>query len=258
MFSRLQFALDYLYYFLSSGNRHSVHSPFVYRLVCDVIEARRNKPVYHSFELLRSKMLKSKAEVDVLPIGAGARSGKQKLSDLVKRSAKSARYAELLERLCSWLQPEYAIEIGSSVGISTMYQAAGIPGKLFALEGNPDSVRIARHNAEKAELGNIEFVEGLFEDTLPTLLAELPRVDYVFFDGNHRLEPTLHYFELCLQKAHTGTVFVFDDIRWSDDMLLAWSKIKSHPAVTVSVDLFVMGMVFFRKEQEKEHFTIRF
>jgi predicted O-methyltransferase YrrM len=140
-----------------------------------------------------------------------------------------------------------------------MYQAAGIAhGKLYGLEGNPDSVRIARHNIESAELTNVEFVEGLFEETLPKVLAELPRVDYVFFDGNHRLEPTLQYFEFCLQKAHPGTVFVFDDIRWSDDMLLAWRKIQNHPAVTVSVDLYGMGIVFFRQEQEKEHFTIRF
>lgn len=259
MLNRIQFAVNYLIYFMTAGTAHSVHSPFVYNLVTRVINARKNKPMYHAFELLRSRMLKSNAPVRILPIGAGTVSGEVRLKDLVKRSAKSAKYAELLERLCEYFDPEFAIEIGTSVGMSTMYQAAGIAnGKLYGLEGNPDSIRIARHNAESAELANVEFVEGLFEETLPKVLNELPRVDYVFFDGNHRLEPTLHYFELCLQKAHAGTVFVFDDIRWSDDMLLAWRKIQNHPAVTVSVDLYGMGIVFFRQEQEKEHFTIRF
>jgi hypothetical protein len=51
---------------------------------------------------------------------------------------------------------------------------------------------------------------------------------------------------------------VFDDIRWSDEMTLAWEKIKNHPKVNVTIDLYSMGVVFFRKEQEKEHFVLRF
>ena len=220
---------------------------------------RRIKPEYHTYELIRSKMLKSNADIEIKPIGASSFAGKRKLRDVVKLSAKSAKYAELLERLCAYFNPEFALEIGSSVGISTMYQAAGIKqGYLFALEGNHDSVKVARYNIEQAELPQVQFREGLFDHTLPELLNELPRVDYVFFDGNHQLDATLQYFEWCLQKAHKGTVFVFDDIRWSDEMLLAWNKIKNHPLVTVSVDLYSMGIIFFRTEQEKEHFTIRF
>ena len=259
MLNRIHFAINYLIYFFSSGNKHSVHSPFIYDFVTKVINARRIKPEYHTYELIRSKMLKSNAEIEIKPIGASSYSGKRKLRDVVKISAKSAKYAELLERLCAYFNPEFAIEIGSSVGMSTMYQAAGIrQGYLFALEGNHDSIKVAQHNIEQAELPHVQFREGLFENTLPELLNELPRVDYVFFDGNHQLDATLKYFELCLQKAHRGTVFVFDDIRWSDDMLLAWNKIKNHPLVTVSVDLYSMGIIFFRTEQEKEHFTIRF
>jgi hypothetical protein len=53
-------------------------------------------------------------------------------------------------------------------------------------------------------------------------------------------------------------VFIFDDIRWSEEMNRAWQKIKNHPSVMVSIDLFFMGIVFFRTEQAKEHFTLRF
>jgi predicted O-methyltransferase YrrM len=259
MLNKIQFAVNYLYYFFTSSNQHGVHSPFVFDFVTKVINARKNKPIYHGIELIRSNMLKSDADVNIEAIGAGKKSGKQKLRNVVKNTAKSAKYAELLERICEYFSPQYAIEIGSSVGISTMYQAVGMPqGYLFALEGNADSAKIAQHNIEKAELENVQIVSGLFEDMLPKVIEKIPRVDYVFFDGNHQLEATLQYFELCLQKAHTGSVFVFDDIRWSDDMLLAWNKIKNHESVTVTVDLYTMGIVFFHKEQEKEHFTIRY
>jgi predicted O-methyltransferase YrrM len=259
MLNRIQFALNYLIYFFSADSKHGVHSPFVYDLVTNVINARKNKPLYHEFELIRTKMLKSNAVVEIKPIGAGKKSGKIKLKELVKRSSKSAKYAELLERLCHYFNPQIGIELGTSLGISTMYQAGGMQeGRLYSIEGNPDSARIARHNIENSGLPNVTIIEGLFDEELPRLLDELHHVDYVFFDGNHRLEPTLKYFELCLSKAHTGSIFVFDDIRWSDEMTLAWNKIKNHPAVTVSIDLYNIGIVFFRKEQEKEHFTIRF
>lgn len=260
MLNSIQFAINYLFYFFTSGTKHSVHSPFVYDFVCKVLNVRKNKPMYHEFELVRSRMMKSKSLIKILPLGAAAKEEETvPLSRVARRSAKSARYAELLERICEYFQPQIAVEIGTSLGISAMYQASALKeGFLYTLEGNPDSAKVAAFNFEKLEFKNIQLIEGNFDEQLPALMEFLPRVDYVFFDGNHSMEATLKYFELCLQKAHTGTVFVFDDIRWSDEMYLAWSKIKNHPAVTVSIDLYAMGIVFFRKEQEKEHFVLRF
>lgn len=261
MLRKVQIFFDFLVYFFSSGNKHSVHSPFIFDFVNNVLNARKNKPTYHEIELIRSKMMRSKTLIKVLPLGASKNkeTRTESLKSVVDRTSKSAKYAELLERICNYYQPQYAIEIGSSVGISTLYQASGISqGYLFSLEGNPDSLKIARHNAEKLEFGHVQFIEGVFDETLPAVVQQLPRLDYVFFDGNHTMEATLKYFETCLQKAHRGSIFIFDDIRWSDNMQRAWEKIKNHPQVMVTVDLFFMGIVFFRTEQEKEHFTLRF
>ncbi|MEN9344948.1 MAG: hypothetical protein RLZZ60_417 [Bacteroidota bacterium] len=259
LFNRFQYAFNYLIYFFSAGTAHAVHSPFVYQLVQQVIRVRKQKPYYHLIELIRSKMLKSKAMIAMQGLGAAAQSGQKPLSEIVRNSSKSSKYAELLERMCAYFQPEYVIEIGSAAGISTMYQALALPnGQIHALEGNAGLVKVMKHNFEQMGLQNIVVHEGLFSQTLPVVLNELPRVDYVFFDGDHSLQSTLAYFESCLQKAHTGSIFVFDDIRWSDDMHLAWQKIKQHPAVTVSIDLYAIGIVFFRTEQETEHFTIRY
>lgn len=261
MLKKLQLAFDYLIYFFSSDTRHDVHSPFVYDFVNKVLTTRKNKPVYHAIELIRSNMLKSNTPIEVLPLGASG-NGKTEmvpLKDLVKKTSKSAKYGELLERICEYFNPEFALEIGSALGMSTLYQAVGIRnGYLISLEGNPKSIEIARYNVEKMGFQHVQFGEGLFDDTLPQVIAQIPRLDYVFFDGNHTLEATLKYFEFCLQKAHTGSVFIFDDIRWSDGMQRAWQKIKNHPQVTVSIDLFLMGIIFFRTEQAKEHFTLRF
>jgi predicted O-methyltransferase YrrM len=104
---------------------------------------------------------------------------------------------------------------------------------------------------------NIEVITGPFDDTLAGALQQIGKVDLVFFDGNHRKEPTLHYFKACLQHADENTVFIFDDIHWSPDMQDAWEEIGRHESVTSTADLFFFGLVFFRKELSKQHFSLR-
>jgi predicted O-methyltransferase YrrM len=83
-------------------------------------------------------------------------------------------------------------------------------------------------------------------------------LDFAYFDANHRFEPTVQYFEDCLPYIQNDSVFIFDDIYWSEGMTRAWEHIKAHPRVTLTVDLFWIGLVFFRTEQVKEDFVLRF
>jgi hypothetical protein len=81
----------------------------------------------------------------------------------------------------------------------------------------------------------------------------------IFFDGNHRYAPTMDYFIQACAFAGEEDIFVFDDIHWSLEMELAWKEIKKNKQVTCTVDLFFIGLVFFRKEfKEKQEFAIRF
>jgi hypothetical protein len=38
----------------------------------------------------------------------------------------------------------------------------------------------------------------------------------------------------------------------------AWAAIKAHPSVTVTIDLFYVGLVFFRKKQPRQDFWLRY
>ncbi|MDZ7614671.1 MAG: hypothetical protein U5K51_13960 [Flavobacteriaceae bacterium] len=81
--------------------------------------------------------------------------------------------------------------------------------------------------------------------------------DLIFFDGNHKKIPTLNYFNLCLKHATENSVFIFDDIHWNHEMEEAWENIKGNPQVTVSIDTYQWGLVFFKEEQAKQEFTLR-
>jgi predicted O-methyltransferase YrrM len=264
----ISFLIKYIKYLLSAKTPHGIHSPFVFELVNEVINKKGSYYAYEKIEQIRRKLLISLKQIEVTDLGTG-RSGKRTISEIAELSLKSEKYGQLLFRLAYHFKPNTILELGTSLGISTSYLASANPNaKVITIEGCPNIANEAKKNFESLELNNIESVVGNFDDALLAVLARNQKPvrkdsfgearSMVFFDGNHRKEPTLKYFFQCLEHAGNDSVFVFDDIHWSNEMEEAWAEIKSHPQVTVTVDLFFLGIVFFRKEQAKEDFIIRF
>ena len=175
-------------------------------------------------------------------------------------SLKPGKYGFLLYRIARFFKPRTILELGTSFGITTSYLAKAAPAaKVYTLEGSPAIARIARQNFSSLSIHNITLVEGDFDNTLSPLLGRLQAVDLAFVDGNHQKIPTISYFEQLLEKKNEDSVFIFDDIYWSPGMEEAWKAIKDHAAVTLSIDLFFVGIVFFKQGfKEKQHFKIRF
>jgi len=251
---------DFLAYLLHARGKHGVHSPFVYRLVTDILEQRTLHPSYHRIELIRAAMLESSAQIRMHDLGTGKKKDVRSLREITASTAKRAKYGRLLHRIIAAFRPEYAVELGSCTGISTLYQSIGMEHHpLFSIEGDPTLASIAKENLREAGLEErAKIIQGNFDTAFPALLQHIPQLDYLFADGNHTLEATLHYFQMALNKAHEGSLFIFDDIHWNEDMFRAWNIIKNHKEVRVSIDIFAMGLVFFRTVQEKEHFILRY
>lgn len=263
MGSRSMLWPEYVQYILLANSRHGTHSPFVYEFADRVLYKKYDHPMFYDIELIRQRMLQSKAEIEVTDWGAAGNNGSvylKPISKMVARAAKSSKYAKLLYRICAYYRPTYAIELGTNFGISTLYQLAGsMPGHFITIEGCKNTAEIARYNFSKLNLEqSVHSLIGTFDQVLPGVVEQVPRVDYAFVDGNHRKDPTLRYFEMLLPKLHNESIVIFDDIRWSKEMREAWEEIKQHERVRVSIDLFFMGIVFLRQEQTKEHFTLRF
>jgi predicted O-methyltransferase YrrM len=256
-------AFAYLSYLVRAESKHGVHSPFVFDLFTMVISNKEDYYSYGVVEDLRAELLADNSELSVTDLGAGSavfKSNKRRISDIARHSLMPAKYGQLLFRLVNFFQPEIILELGSSLGVTTLYLALANKGaSIVSIEGSDEIRARAKQNIEELNAGNVQLVQGDFAAVLNEVLPKLNRLDFVLFDGNHRKFPTLAYFEKCLEFAHTDSVFVFDDIHWSDEMLEAWEIIKMHERVTLSIDLFFMGIVFFRVEQkEKEHFVLRF
>ena len=252
---------SYLRFRLRSGNAHGLHSPFVFQLYTQVI---RNRQLYYCYEPIedsRLDLLRSVEILEMTDLGAGSKTTaarQRKVRDIARHSEKSAALAQLLFRLAHHFQPQTILDLGTSLGTTTLYLAhANRQARVFTFEGDRGSLEIARRRFGEFGLSNIIPVAGNIDRTLPETLANIEKLDFVFFDANHRLEPTLRYFEQCLAQAHPDSVFVFDDIYWSAEMRRAWQSIQAHPSVTMTVDLFHLGLVFFRESQLKQHFSLR-
>jgi predicted O-methyltransferase YrrM len=252
---------SYLKFWRRSKNQYAVHSPFVFDLLTKCVYDRSDFPEYAKLGDYRKRLLGSGQVVEVTDFGAGSRvfrSDRRKVSDIAKHAGISEKRAELLFRLTRYFEPGNILEIGTSLGLATSALSLGNPrARILTLEGCPETAGVAMHQLGKSGFDNIEVKTGEFASSLGLEEIRGSRFGLVYFDGNHQKDATLRYFDLLLPTAANDSVWIFDDIHWSPDMESAWETIKKNPAVTVTVDTFRWGLAFFRKEQRKEHFTLR-
>ncbi len=260
--NKIKIIIKFLKYRLISQTKFDIHSPFVYELITKCINDKKKQLNYIEIETLRKELLKNKKTIEIQDFGAGSLVSTSKIrtiSEITLNSAKQKKYAQLLYRLIKYFKPQNILELGTSLGISTAYMAKAAPNsQLITIEGSKNISEIAITNFKKLNIDNIQVKTGNFDNILSEVLKENHNFDFIFFDGNHLKKPTLNYFQQCLIHKTTESVFVFDDIHWSLEMEETWAEIKKSEEVSLSIDLFFIGLVFFRKESTKQHFTIRF
>ncbi|MFL5728075.1 MAG: O-methyltransferase [Cytophagaceae bacterium] len=258
---KLRFLFRYLHHYFTAGTEHGLHSPFVYELYSQTIRPKKIYYPFHAIEKLRKELLRSSETIQVVDYGAGSqveRGSLRPISSIARHSEKSPVLAQLIFKLVDHFQPAVVLDLGTSLGITTLYESfAREQATIYTFEGCPNTARIALRNFHRLKRKNINLIEGNIDNTLPALLPKISKIDFVFFDANHRFEPTINYFNICLSKAHEYSVFIFDDIHWSEEMEQAWEKIKADERVTLTIDLFYIGLVFFRKKQPKQDFKLK-
>ena len=256
---------SYLKFLWNSKNEHGVHSPFVFSLLTKCFYDKKPKPEYSILKNYRKSLLQNKNFIEVTDFGAGSKvfkSNRRQISKIAQTAGISPKRAELLYRVTNYFKPAAILEIGTSLGLATSALALGnSKAKVITLEGCPQTSSIAKTQLQEFDCNNVENVvtefESYFEDLQLRLKTEIKNFNLIYFDGNHSKKATLTYFELLLPTINNDSVWIFDDIHWSQDMEEAWEVIKKHPKVTVTVDVYHAGLVFFRKEQREQHFKIR-
>jgi len=248
-------------FYLQADTLSKVHSPFAYQLLSYILDEEREYYDFRYIEEIRMLALKNNQEINFIDYGAGSsvsKNKKKKISKIAKVSTSSPKQCREIYRLVQFFKPAQSIELGTSLGISTVYIAKGHgSGQVISLEGDPALSKIAMLHLKSLQIKNVNILTGPFEETLPDFLQKVSTIDFVFMDGHHTYEATTHYYKMMKEKFHENTVLVIDDIYWSTGMLKAWQEIILEPVVTLSINLFHYGLVFFKKSiREQTHLKI--
>lgn len=253
---------SYIKFLFHSKNEHGVHSPFVFDLVTKCFYDNTKYSEYYNLKSYRKSLLENKNTIEVTDFGAGSRvfkSNTREISKIAQTAGITPKNAELLFRIVRYFQPKSVLEIGTSLGLATSaLSLANKNSKIITLEGCPNTQKQAQVQlqGQNSNFQNIEFINTEFSSYFKNLHLSPITHHLIYFDGNHSKKATLDYFDALLPTISNDSVWIFDDIHWSADMEEAWEIIKKHPKVSVTIDTFQWGIVFFRAEQEKEHFII--
>ncbi len=251
--------ISYIKFLIKSTNAHGVHSPFVFDLISNCFNSKstENKSDFNEFITFKKQLLTNNSIIKITDYGSGSKyfkSNKRRDSDIAKDVGISNNKAKFLIKIITYFKPVNILEIGTSVGLSTHLLAKNSSSYVITLEGCKETLQIAKNNL--SQYNNIKFKLGKFDFTLPKIV-ESNSFDLIYFDGNHTKEATLNYFNICLNAKHNNSIFIFDDIYLNKKMQEAWQEIIKHPKVSVSIDIYHYGLLFFRKEQAKQHFYLR-
>jgi len=258
-------AAAYLRYLILAGHRrgHGIHSPFVFDFVSKLLRNKYESDIVLYAEKIRSKMISDTRVIAINDLGAGSlrkrKDNNRKVSEIARYSSVSRKYGIFLSNMAKEFGKPCIIELGTSLGISAMYMALNCPDTIVhTIEGCRETAKIAAENFDQGQIKNVDLQNGSFDERLPEILDSCATPGLVFIDGNHRKEPLLKYFSMIAERSDSQTVIIVDDICLSRDMEQAWQKIKVHPKVSVTVDIYRMGIVFFREGINSNHFVVRY
>lgn len=252
--------LNYFWHCLSARHTggYGVHSPFLYSFVQYVIMEKHPYYVFDEIEKERHLFLQDNGFIDVQDYGSG-KNRHRSIADIARLSLKSAGQAQLLFRIVRYLNCRNILELGTSLGITTLYLASVDTGNsCITIEGCSNTAAFARKLFEKYQADNIKLIIGNLDKILPETLQKSDAPDFIFIDANHRYNALMQYFDNCLNFCTPKTIIVIDDIYWSAGMLNAWKEIKKHAQVTATIDLYHMGIVFLNPGLTKYNYKIRF
>lgn len=260
---KIKTVLKYINYRLTAYTEHDLHSPFLYNFYMELIKNENPFSDFEELNTIRKQLQSNATSIQITDFGAGSKkikSNNRQIKEIAKHGIAQKKQAEFLYRLLNKFAPKTIIELGTSVGLTSLYFSKALPKSIiYTIEGCPGLFQFSNKLFKTENAQNIISINGNFNVEFPKLLSKIDSLDFLYVDGNHSYEPTLNYFKLALEKKNTNSIFVFDDIYWSDEMQKAWKEICAHKEVTLSLDFFYFGIVFFKTEnKEKEHFVLRF
>lgn len=252
---------SFITYWLDAVDEHSLHSPFFFNFYAEIIKGKLEGSSIDQIEKIRNNLLSDQRTIDLLDLGSGSdqfKEASRKVNEIARTSLSSKKYSHLYARIIRYFGFKTVLELGTSLGVNTLYLASTREANVTTFEGSPAVAEIAQGLFDHTDSTNVQILTGDIGETLIPYLQSVKQVDFAFLDANHRYEPTLNYFRLLLPKIGIHSIVVIDDIHYSSEMEKAWTEIKMNERVNATVDLYRCGIVFFNPSLTRQHFVLQF
>ncbi len=254
----------YIFFFFVATNQKKskrIANRFVQDFAVSVLFDKKHYSYYGLIESHRKKLEKEKTLIEMKDIGAGSKviySNRKTIERVAKCASVNRRTGRLLYRMAYYYQPDKIIELGTSLGISTLYLAAGCPSaKIITIEADHNLAALASGYFTNLGMNNINVINKSFDEALQMFPAKIYEKSIVFIDGNHQKKAVIGYVSFFSSRLREGSMIIIDDINWSAGMRRAWEEIRSDQRYSVAIDLFYLGIIF-PGENIKENYQMRF
>jgi predicted O-methyltransferase YrrM len=257
-------ALAYLQYLTTAKSIQYIHSPFLFNLMKDVFEdTKKNRPlIFDQIEAHRKKLVQNNTILQFEDFGAGADAEGKRIKEIsigsiASNALKQGKYSRFLYRLVHYLKCTEAVELGTSLGITTAYLSAAC-NQVKTVEADKNILEVAQETWKQLSRRNIKGYCFDLNAGWSLLSNQIDTIDFLFIDANHRKEAMIRYVLQALPYLHQKSVIVLDDIHWSEETFEAWKILKQRKEVTLSFDIFQMGVLFFDSNLSKQDFTLKY
>ncbi len=223
MYSSLHKFVTYTKYWLTAANSkgHGIHSPFVFQFVINVLNDDR---FFYAFETIEN---------------------------IVNADLNHKKLNRLFFKIINYYEPNNILLIDEAVGITTSYIA------LANTDTSIYSYFLQEKNFLKVkEINNIFKIQNCY--FINNAIALQQKNDLVYINALNALQLSEALTQV-LPILHQQSIIIINNIHSSKAIAAVWNKLQTNSAVTLTIDLFYIGLVFFRPENKiAQHFTIRF
>jgi predicted O-methyltransferase YrrM len=254
----VNYVKEYIKYIFKSKGRHGTHSPFIFKLVNECLSANIDKNFLNQRKKLFKKLKSEEKTINIEDFGVGSKilTNHRKIKDIFKIGSSKGKYGLLIYKLNQYYKFNHILELGTSLGVGTFHLSKSNKKCIITtVEGCTETFKIAKENLNEFDCKNVNLINETFNKFIKTY--NHPVYDLIFIDGHHDGKALIEYIKLLKPYCHNDTFLILDDIRWSESMLEGWENIKKSDEYNVSIDFFRMGIILKRKQQEKEHFTLK-
>lgn len=223
---------------------YGVHSPFVYNLITKVIEEKNKFYAFDEIESFRKKLISENNERSAVTI----------------QETQHPNYGQFLFRMVNFFRCRTIIQIGSATGVMGLYLALAsrTQNECYLLEERSGLLQSVKDYALAHNLRKIHFREGAYEENLENLHAILSEADLIFINQLSHSTNEKKITHLCESFIKKEGILILNNINGNEKVKNIWYLMKEHPQARITMDLYVVGLIFFNDKLPKRHYKVYF